>query len=184
MSVVMLDEYKTKLHRQEVLNERSKILEIASRKAQERTLTLQETTDLFAKFNSTYETSYKKQDIKEDESWALKLIQESVEETLQGTSLNSKINGEAIEPRKLTATARKPDLAKIRSLRLQPSLNDEAIFVDEKPKLRDAFLYEQFTLNDIPEHRRGKAGNQSLATVLALSVFITSAALIGIALFV
>src|SRR5690606_7810040 len=97
MSVVLLEEYKltkSKSEKREVLEERARILETVSRKAKEKTLTLQETTDLYAKFNSTYEKSYGSQvKRKDDESWALKLIQECEDDAIKVNAFETKING-------------------------------------------------------------------------------------------
>ena len=86
-------------HSQENLKaEREKILRTASRKAQEKTLTLEETTDLFTQFNDTYskrlqakkeEFEASKENI--DESWALKLLKDCEEETIPlGTTQQTK----------------------------------------------------------------------------------------------
>jgi len=81
MSVVKMNEYTAlKRHKDQtsLLAKRAEIL----RKAQEKTLTIQETNDLFAQFNSTYES------VSEptlgtdgiDESWAVKLMKECEQE--------------------------------------------------------------------------------------------------------
>ncbi len=187
MSVVMLDEYKSaksKSTRLEVLEERSKILEIASRKAQERTLTLQETTDLFAQFNSTYEPSYKRSNTKEDESWALKLIQESVDESLGSTSLETKVNGVTVLNREINSREVKPTLSEIRSLNINAAEDAKPVYVDTKPRLRDSFIYEQFNLGALPEDlRTDRKQSQSLVAVIAISVCISLGAIIATSIF-
>jgi hypothetical protein len=182
----MLEEYKltkSRNDRLEVLEERAQILEIASRKAQERTLTLKETTDLYAKFNSTYESTYKRSNSKDDESWALKLIQECVDETLQPPSLESKVNGITVVNGETHSISKKPSLTEIKSLKIHTSL-DDAIFVETKPKLRDSFVYEQLYLNSLSESPRYRTNShQSFVTILAISIAISLSALIGISIF-
>jgi len=61
-----------------LLAERTKILATVSQKAQDQTLTLQETNDLFEQFNNTYDAKYISCVANDgvDESWAIKLIRE------------------------------------------------------------------------------------------------------------
>ncbi len=105
MSAVKVNEYTSANFRKgqsRILAERTQMLLSISRKAQERTLTLQETNDLYAEFNKTYEQHDRV--IKAgggneqldsitvgadgvDESWALKLLKESEQE--ESTSMNT-----------------------------------------------------------------------------------------------
>jgi len=82
MSAAKLSEHIPVNHsnsQSKILAERTKILSIVSRKAQEKTLTLQETNDLFAKFNETYNAKDKSnEDV--DESWAITLLKECEQE--------------------------------------------------------------------------------------------------------
>lgn len=71
-----------------ILAERAKILATVSQKAQDQTLTLQETNDLFEQFNNTYDAKYISCIANDgvDESWAVRLIRESE----QDGSVNAK----------------------------------------------------------------------------------------------
>lgn len=186
MSVVDLEEYKSakKINaRRDVLQERTQILETVSRKAQEKTLTLQETTDLYAKFNSTYELNYgTKVNKKDDESWALKLIQESENDAPRNTSFETRINGVPVVTQK--AKIQKPSLSEIRAINQNAYIKDEPIFVEDKPKLRDSFIYDQFNSPyQSSDSRTYKKSHQTFVSIMALSIAITITALIGGALF-
>lgn len=98
MSVVALEQHsyrKTQDNKQTILAERTRILETVARKSQEKTLTLKETTDLYAKFNLTYEAS--NNSLVVDESWALELLQESEEEDIRSSyersMIETRVNG-------------------------------------------------------------------------------------------
>lgn len=189
MAVVLLDEYKSaksKDTRQEVLEERTRILETVSRKAQARTLTLQETTDLYAKFNSTYESTYRRSKKKEDESWALKLLQEC-EDDIVNSTFETRINGvplEAKSPVQAIKPVPQPPLLDS-YVRLENELmvdEDEFITVDEQPTLKDSFIYDQVVANHTDQGTQKKS-HQPLVLVMAISVVLTLSGLIGIALF-
>jgi len=64
--------------------ERANILKTVSQKAIDKTLTLQETNDLFAKFNSTYDPHHISclGNDGVDESWAVKLMRECEEDDI------------------------------------------------------------------------------------------------------
>lgn len=186
MSVVHLEEYKSakKINaRRDVLQERTQILETVSRKAQEKTLTLQETTDLYAKFNRTYEQNYgAKVKHNDDESWALKLIQESENDAPRNTSFETRINGVPVVTQK--AKIQKPSLSEIRAINQNAYIKDEPIFVEDKPKLRDSFIYDQFNSPyQSSDSRTYKKSHQTFVSIMALSIAITITALIGGALF-
>jgi len=94
MSVVKINQYTSqKRHNDQasLLAKRAEIL----RKAQEQTLTIQETNDLFAQFNSTYES------VSEptlgtdgiDESWAVKLMKECEQE--DGHSIKKQVRAKS-----------------------------------------------------------------------------------------
>mgnify|MGYP000580122992 CR=1 FL=1 len=108
MSAVKVNEYTPVNFRKgqaRILAERTQMLLSISRKAQERTLTLQETNDLYAEFNKTYEQhdrvikargGFEQHDSITvgadgvDESWALKLLKESEKE--DNTSIHTSKN--------------------------------------------------------------------------------------------
>lgn len=186
MSVVLLEEYKsvkTANERKEVLKERARILEMVSRKAQDKTLTLQETTDLYEKFNSTYERSFEsKVKRHEDESWALKLIQESEEDASKNTAFETRINGIPVVTQK--AKVQKPNLSEIRAINQDSYAKDDPIFVDSKPQLKEDFIYNQFSLSSVTRDALvAKKSQRSLITIIAISAAITITALVGNALF-
>jgi hypothetical protein len=188
MSVVLLEEYKsvkTTNDRREVLRERTRILETVSRKAQEKTLTLQETTDLYAKFNSTYELNYgSKVKRNDDESWALKLIQECEDDASKTASFETRINGVPLTPNAAKAPKAKPNLSEIRAINQNNSTIDKPKLIEEKVRLRDSFIYDQFSLNQIEKDAQlAKKSHHSLIIVMAISVFVTATALIGGAIF-
>jgi len=98
MSAIKVNEITSIEHHNEqrrLLDERAKILNTVSRKAQEKTLTIQEANDLYAKFNSTYTSeinrSYRSQKQTAiaqdgvDESWAIKLLKECEQENNTST---------------------------------------------------------------------------------------------------
>ena len=90
MSAVQVNEYSSFKHYGQTGSqaERAKILNTVSRKAKDKTLTLQETNDLFAKFNNTYSLRAGEEarvdvaisDDGVDESWAVKLMKECEQE--------------------------------------------------------------------------------------------------------
>ena len=114
MSVVKLNEYTSTSDRTEqskMLAERTQMLINISKKAREESLTLQETNDLYAEFNKTYDLSSntiagstnienvtkKAEPLKTvgldgvDESWAIKLLKESELEECMSKSRNNKV---------------------------------------------------------------------------------------------
>ena len=156
MSAALLDEYNVdnliEDEKQEVLAQRSHILETASRKAQNRTLTLQETTDLYAKFNRTYESSVTRALHKEDESWALKLLKDCEEESAN-PKLETKINGEPVINKETAEHITVEPVQKVLPLANKtPKHLPNAILEDhyslvtdeEKTTIRDLFIYDQF----------------------------------------
>ena len=189
-----------------VLAERARILETVARKAQEKTLTLEETTDLYARFNRTYESGYQSRKLpQEDESWALKLLEECSQETDPESALQTRVNGipQASQSLQLIQSARtKPapqtksasninaDQSSIASTR--PSLS-ETILQDnplaeiiaeemaaDKPKLnlREAFIYDQFNFaHDAKAERARKNANQTFWIILGISSILTVTAL-------
>lgn len=186
MSVVHLEEYKSvkKINtKRDLLQERAQILETVSRKAQEKTLTLQETTDLYAKFNSTYEPNYgSKIKRTDDESWALKLILESEADAPKNTAFETRINGVPVVTQK--TKIQKPSLSEIRAFTQNTCIKDELIFVKDKPKFRDSFVYDQFNNSyHSSDSRTYKKSHQTFVSIMALSIAITITALIGGALF-
>ena len=186
MSVVLLEEYKSVKktnNRRNALKERTQILETASRKAQEKTLTLQETTDLYAKFNSTYEQNYgSKVKRNDDESWALKLIQESEDDAPKNTSFETRINGVPVVTQK--AKIQKPSLSEIRAINQNAYIKDEPIFLEDKLKLRDSFIYDSYNGRyNSTATKFNKKPHQAFVSIMALSIAITITALIGGALF-
>jgi hypothetical protein len=107
MSAIEVDEYisvKRNDNHTEVLAERAKILRTVSRKAQDKTLTLEETNDLFAKFNETYQarSAVKKKPVTKtftdtsvhgvDESWAIKLMRECEQEDSSSLKTSKHLN--------------------------------------------------------------------------------------------
>ena len=127
MSAAKLNEYASTTHRNEqsrILAERTQALINISKKAREESLTLQETNDLYAEFNKTYDLSNnaivrpkKNADVTKtvssiktaeplkavgldgvDESWAIKLLKES--ELEEGGSIvrSTQSNRSMIEP--------------------------------------------------------------------------------------
>jgi len=106
MSAIKVNEQSSFEHHNDqarILAERTQILHTVSRKAQEKTLTLQETNDLFAQFNNTYDLNRRVTDVQRrsavsqkrasdshvipsvaedgvDESWAIKLLKECEQE--------------------------------------------------------------------------------------------------------
>ena len=199
MSAALLDEYNVvdnliEDEKQEVLAQRSHILETASRKAQNRTLTLQETTDLYAKFNRTYESSVKRALHKEDESWALKLLKDCEEES-PNNRLDTKINGEPIVNSEIVSSETSEHITvepvkKVLSLKSETPkhlpnsiLEDHYSLVteEEKTTIRDLFIYDQFEAGN--KYKRGIKSHKSFIIVMSVSVVLTLSGLIGISLF-
>jgi hypothetical protein len=189
MSIVLLDEYKsskTKIDRQEVLAERARILNMVSQKTQEKSLTLKETTDLYAQFNSTFESTYaSKEKNKEDESWALKLLQDCEDDTSKRPAFETRINGIPLASR---ATVSKQNLqvvmmgTKASNQNFHPE--EESILVEDKPKLRDSFIYDQFNIHyDTASSKSYQKAHKTFVSIMAISIAITISALIGGALF-
>ena len=94
MSVIKINEYTSiKRHNNQssLLAKRAEIL----RKAQDQTLTIQETNDLFAQFNSTYELRSEPTLGTDgvDESWAVKLIKECEQEDGQSIKKQARTTG-------------------------------------------------------------------------------------------
>tara|TARA_R110001592_G_C13145402_1_gene747679 strand:+ start:260 stop:877 length:618 start_codon:yes stop_codon:yes gene_type:complete len=189
MSVVLLDEYKSSKSenvKQEVIAERAHILEMVSHKSQERPLTLQETTDLYTQFNSTYETTYaSKVKNKEDESWALKLLQDCEDDASKKSTFETRVNGIPLA-----------NIAKVSKQNLQVVMTDtkasnqnfhpqeDIILVKDKPKLRDSFIYDQFNIHyDAASSKTYQKSHKMFASIMAISMAITLSALIGGALF-
>ena len=189
MSAALLEEYNLdsyiKDENHEVLAQRSQILETASRKAQERTLTLQETTDLYAKFNRTYESTFKSRTQKEDESWALKLLKECEEESAKN-SFETLINGEPISKKSSPKPVIKSPEIKVMddSIKPAPALNNHYSLVtdEEKTTIRDLFIYDQFYAKN-NRKKSGLSSHKSFLIVMSVSVAMTLSGLIGIALF-
>ncbi len=189
MSVVLLDEYKSSKtinNQQEVVEERARILSMVSQKAQEKTLTLQETTDLYAQFNSTYDSAYtSKLKHQEDESWALKLLQECEDETNKTSKFETRVNGIPLKAPKVVSK-QSLQLVMTDSTASNQHFDDEedCILVENKPKLRDSFIYEQLVVkHDYKRSNDYKKSHQAFVTVMAISIATTLTALIGGALF-
>ena len=189
MSVILLDEYKsskTKNDRQEILAERARILNMASQKARNNALTLKETTDLYAQFNSTYEATYSsKVNNKEDESWALKLLQDCEDDASKSPAFETRINGIPLASR---STVSKQNLQIMMTGTKASNQNfhteEDRILVENKPKLRDSFIYEQFNIHyDSGSSRSYQKSHKAFVSIMAISIAITMAALIGGALF-
>jgi hypothetical protein len=183
-----------------VLAERAEILETVARKAQEKTLTLQETTDLYARFNQTYEAGYQhKIQHQEDESWALKLLEECARESETENALQTRVNGEpqplpalklvnasrnkpsATHARSNTKTNRSASLSNAPTLH-QTLFSDELAEMEtlaEKPKLklREAFVYDQFNFTEEDTSLAGRKNNQTFWIIFVLSSLFTLAAL-------
>jgi len=189
MSVVLLDEYKsskTKNDQQELIAERARILNVVSQKKREQSLTLQETTDLYTQFNNTYEANYSsKSKLKEDESWALKLLQECEDDASKTATFETRVNGIPLKTTKVVSQQ------KIRVLMTgnQASnqnfeLDEDIILVEDKSKLRDSFIYEQFNIHyDSKSSKSYQKSHKTFVSIMAISIAITMAALIGGALF-
>lgn len=184
--------------------ERARILETVARKAQEKTLTLQETTDLYARFNQTYESTYRKKNVpQEDESWALKLLEECAQESDFENALQTRINGEPLthKPIKLIKPVlekkplnRKP--ASTEAAQSGPVLTlNQALFEEEhkldgvqeaetdKPrlKLREAFIYDQFNFSeDQADYGSRSQANRTFWIILGICGATTCAVLFGI----
>jgi len=189
MSIVLLDEYKsskTKIDRQEVLAERARILKMVSQKSKKRTLTLQETTDLYTQFNNTYESTYtSKEKNKEDESWALKLLQDCEDDTNKRPAFETHINGIPLASR---STVSKQNLQVVMTGTKASNQNfhseEEPILVEDKPKLRDSFIYDQFNIHyDTASSRSYQKVHKTFVSIMAISIAITMSALISGALF-
>lgn len=175
--------------------ERARILETVARKAQEKTLTLQETTDLYARFNQTYESAYVKNTLpQEDESWALKLLEECAQENDADNALQTRVNGEPLKPSPLKLI--KPAQTKnSKASEKQPPKRtlEQALFSEEfeqttgKPKInfREAFIYEQFNFaEDGSGETARRQTNRTFWIILSLSGALTLASLIAISQFI
>lgn len=189
MSVVLLDEYKsskTKNDQQELLAERARILKMVSEKKQERSLTLKETTELYAQFNNTYEANYSsKVKNNEDESWALKLLQDCEEDASKQSTLETRVNG---IPLASIAKVSNPNLhvvltdTKASNQSFHPE--EDVILVKDKPRLRDSFIYEQFNIQyDSASSKSYQKSHKTFVSIMAISIAMTLVALIGGALF-
>ncbi len=220
MSAAMLDDYTsvkskapsspTKKHQKNLYAERARILETAALKAQNKTLTLQETTDLFARFNQTYEATYTFQDetsenvTTEDESWALKLLEECAKENETEHALQTRVNGVPQVKKALK------QVSNTREEKTSSALNSEQNYIDsllrttaansvaqidapfsskgeqKKPglKLKDAFIYEQFNLqHNHPGLRSSERSNLSFWIFLSISSALTLCSLLLISQF-
>tara|TARA_R110001592_G_scaffold93981_3_gene272513 strand:- start:7378 stop:7950 length:573 start_codon:yes stop_codon:yes gene_type:complete len=189
MSVILLDEYKsnkTKNDQQEVLAERARLLNMASQKAHEKPLTLQETTDIYAQFNNTYEANYSsKSKHNDDESWALKLLEECEDDASKTVSFETRVNG---IPLKKTKVASQQGLRVLmtnsKASNQSFEFNEDILSVKDKPKLRDSFIYDQFNIHyDTTSSKSYQKSHKTFVSIMALSIAITMAALIGGALF-
>lgn len=192
MSATTLDEYtsvkatygkKIPNHKQAVLAERQHILETVSRKTQDKTLTLKETTDLYAKFNRTYEAQYRsKTNLLDDESWALKLLAECEHDSIENNVLQTRINGipEAAKPLQFV----KPQQPTIKSPADDVNCAQEHTTKPiNKPKIKlsEAFIYEQFSLDD---HQTAyKNPNRTFWIFMGISALVTSSVLFAISQF-
>lgn len=193
MSAARLEEYISDNFsdsQSEIREERTRILEMASQKAKEKTLTLKETTDLYEKFNHTFDENFKsaKRAQKDDESWALKLLEEAEEE--HNHSLETRINGVPLNFKNECTTNQKSQPSRIikqkiyqEELKPAPLINKEDM-VREKSKFIDFFIYDQFSLNhdaeDLEEIR--KTTNPAFR-VVSLTVFISALVVLGAYLF-
>ena len=195
MSAAVLEEYNLDTliedEKQEVLAQRSHILETASRKAQEKTLTLKETTDLYAKFNHTYENTLKRSLDKDDESWALKLLRECEEESIK-PALETRINGEPVQNKpkfelsisNTKLTDHHPELKNDQqTLSAKPAYDNYSTLItdEEKTTIRDLFIYDQFGSDNT--NLTGLKSHKSFLITMSVSVVLTLSGLIGIALF-
>lgn len=165
---------------QELNNERARILNTVSRKAQEQTLTLEETTALYEKFNETY-SAYRsnKPHSNVDESWALQLLQEcEQEDSAKGHSpVQTRINGIPHQVQKNTkASNTKPSA----------SANDD-ILVADTPELGNLYSVKK---QDLEFDIRGDFSTSStdkrynaFAGFLIASSLLTVGALLGFSIF-
>ena len=214
MSAATLDEYTSvkpqpansnQTHGNDTVHaERARILETVARKAQEKTLTLQETTDLYARFNQTYESTYRQKNLpQEDESWALKLLEECAQESDTENTLQTRVNGEPLTKRPIklvkppqTATSSHLKQKTKPSSQSEPNLTlNQALFAedlisdtmngeeDDKPKLklREAFIYDQFRFSeDEPDYSARARANRTFWIILGVCGALTCAALVSI----
>lgn len=185
MSVATLDDYGTlesKKDSQEINAERNRILNTVFRKAQDQTLTLQETTDLYEKFNSTYNKgsiNEKPQDI--DESWALELLQECEKEELitveEPPVLRTRINGLPSEAR---------TQASINRTTLSKPANDSHLLSAAAEHENGVKLNAKNLQTDISEHfSTAPASKQhnAFAAFIITSSLVTVGILLGFSVF-
>lgn len=192
---------KPSINKDSVFAERTRILETVARKAQEKTLTLEETTDLYARFNRTYESNYQSKKLpQEDESWALQLLEECVQENEVDTALKTRVNGipqvsqaqRLIQSPSLNSAAQTDSTAHLRPNHTSSSqsshfLNDtilqdsvladliaEEIAVKPKLRLREAFIYDQFNFTDDAKGQdTRKNANRTFWFILGISSLLT-----------
>ncbi|MFV1873436.1 MAG: hypothetical protein ACMZ64_08965 [Oleiphilus sp.] len=198
MSAAQVDEFSsindTEKHN-EIIEERSRILDTVSRKAQNKTLTLQETTDLYAKFNSTFESGFlaKKRLRPDDESWALKLLEEAEKESDDSVSLETRVNGIPLDEqiRVETKSLSKPTLINKEYIDSCLKHQDESacLSLDKHPdatesnketksRLVDSFIYEQFSLeNELSQSSAHRKTHQALFAIMFVSTLATMLAI-------
>jgi len=172
MSVATIEDYGNSALEQDnkqIHDERARILNMVSQKAQDQTLTLQETTALYEKFNQTY-TAYRSTEPQEvDESWALELLQESEQEEAENTTFQTRINGT-------------PHQTKKGSGKDNPA--NDSILVDNEMKPMLAAPLKEMSFEDRASFIRSDAAKQdkAMATIIVASGLATLSILLGFAL--
>ncbi len=183
MSAASLDNYGAQIpQKRQIQDERTRILDTVSRKAQEQTLTLQETTALYEKFNHTYSAKNTTETQHVDERWALELLEESEQEDIvkayENTSFQTRING---IPHQATQSSHN-------SMNTKPSPANDAIIVEDNSKLsRTVIVDSQHIQQSIDEYFRtpnkGAQQDKALASIIVASGVATLSILLGLAWF-
>jgi hypothetical protein len=179
MSVAALEQrtYRnTQDNKQNILAERTRILETVARKSQEKTLTLKETTDLYAKFNLTYEASNNALVV--DESWALELLQESEEEDIRSSyelsMIETRVNGVKQKLKKQDVIKVEEELIPASSIALPPNNSTKILFQQQRFEATQAFY----------EPSPPKSSHRFFVSLMAVSALSTLSALIGFSWFI
>ena len=184
MSAATLNDYSTQernTESQQVQAERTRILNMVSRKAQEQTLTLEETTALYEKFNRTYSAYRSNEPQSVDESWALELLQEceqeEIEKAYESTLFQTRING---IPHKAKS--------KLNNCKQDaPAPANDVIIVDQTSSVAAKPFTPQDLNFDLNESFGKKTSttqrHDAFATFVITSSIITLAALLGFSIF-
>jgi hypothetical protein len=181
MSAASLDDFGTLGLNKESHNindERTRILNMVSRKAKDQTLTLEETTALYEKFNQTY-SAYRSTEPQEvDESWAIELLQECEQDesirVQEPTLLQTRVNG---IPHQTKKNATKP------TPKAQASANDDSLISVTQEKSLEDIRNLHFNVSEHFVTGKTNQRHDAFATFIIASSVITVASLLAFSIF-